>query len=262
MAAAVDPMVELLYQLASLAAANATLQGQVTNLQPGAQVPTSTIFARTPAFMGQTNLLNFRKKDDLSIYAEGKSPVFEGDELFDVKTETLGPFLKRLHKKATDQGWNDANNSQQIVLFNITHNGTIIAIDITKSYGRIDLTELLTQCAQFMTGVDAQHQANQNNQMMQVRIWDSLTMQAHKSLAQYESEYTFGGVICGPLLLKIIIRLSTMDSRATISIIRAQLNDVLVLCYPVCVTSVLQDGTLEQLSLCHLVSNVPMRRGP
>ena len=54
--------------------------------------------------MGQTNLLNFRKKANLSIYTEGKSPVFEGDKKFDVKTEILGPFLKKLHKKAMDQG--------------------------------------------------------------------------------------------------------------------------------------------------------------
>ena len=77
-----------------------------------------------------------------------------------------------------------------------------------------------------MTGVDAQHQANQNNQMMQVSIWDLLTMQAQQSLAQYELEYTFGGVICRPLLLKVIIRPATMDSRATISIIQAQLNNI------------------------------------
>ncbi len=94
--------------------------------------------------MGQTDLLDFRKKANLSIYAEGKSPVFEEDERFNVKTETLGPFLKRLHKKATDQGWNDPNNTQQIVLFNITHNGAAIAINITKSYRRIELTELWT----------------------------------------------------------------------------------------------------------------------
>ena len=96
--------------------------------------------------MGQTDLLNFKKKADLSIYAEGKSPVFEGDKRFNVKTETLGPFLKRLHKKATDQGWNDPTNTQQIVLFSIMHNGAVTVIDITKSYGRIDLTELRAQC--------------------------------------------------------------------------------------------------------------------
>ena len=221
MAAAVNPMVDLLSQLTTLSASNAALQGQVSTLQAGAQAPTSTSFARTPVLMGQTDLLDSRKKADLSIYAEGKNPVFEGDDRFDVKTETLGPFLKRLHRKATDQGWNNANNPQQIALFNITHNGALTTIDITKSYGCIEVTKLWIQCGRFMTGVDAQHQANQNNQMMQVSIWDSLTMRAQQSLAQYESEYTFGGVICAPLLIKIIIRSATMDSRATISIIRA-----------------------------------------
>ena len=170
MAAAADQMIDLMAQMAALTAPNATLQGQVTNFQPGAQAPISAIFARTPAFMGQVGLLNFRKKADLSICAEGKSPMFEGDKQFKVKTETLGPFLKRLHKKATDQGWNDPNNTQQISLFNVTHNSAVIAINVTKSYGRIDLTELRTQCGRFMTGVDAQHQANQNSQMMQVSI--------------------------------------------------------------------------------------------
>ena len=35
MAAAGDPMVDLLAQMAALTAANAALQGQVANLQPG-----------------------------------------------------------------------------------------------------------------------------------------------------------------------------------------------------------------------------------
>ena len=142
MAAAIDSMVELLSQLETLAASNAALQGQVATLQSGAQAPASTSFARTPGFMGQMDLLDFRKKVDLSIYSEVKSPVFEGDERFDINTETLGPFLRRFHKKATDQGWNDENNTQRIALFNITHNGALITIDITKYYGRIEVTKL------------------------------------------------------------------------------------------------------------------------
>ena len=104
-------------------------------------------------------------------------------------------------------------------MFNITHNGAVIAINITKSYGRIDITELWNQCEKFMTGADAQHQANQNNQMMQMSIWDSITMRAQQILTQHEPDYTLGGIICGPLLLKVIIRSATMDSRSTISIL-------------------------------------------
>jgi hypothetical protein len=176
--------------------------------------------------MRQSDLLDFRKKGDMNVYTEGKSPILEGDERVDVKTETLGPFLKKLHMKATNKGWNDPNNTQQIAMFNITHNGAVIAIDITKSYGRIDLIGLRTQCKKFMTGADAQHRANQNNQMMQTSIWNLLTKRAQQSLTQHKLDYTLGGIICGPLLLKVIIRSATMDSRSTISILRAQLNNI------------------------------------
>ena len=71
-------------------------------LQPGAQAPAPTSFARTPAFTGQTNLLDFRKEADLSVYTEGEIPVFKEDKRFDVKSETFGPFLKKLHKKETN----------------------------------------------------------------------------------------------------------------------------------------------------------------
>ena len=108
-------MVELMAQLAALSASNAALLSQVALLQPGAQAPAPTSFARTPAFTGQTDLLDFRKKADLSVYAEGKSQMFKGGELFDVKMETLRHLLKRLHKKATDQGLNNANNLQKLL---------------------------------------------------------------------------------------------------------------------------------------------------
>ena len=106
------------------------------------QATASTSFTRTPAFKGRTDLLDFRRKADLSIYTEGKRLVFEGDEHFDVKTETLGPFFKRLHKRVKDQGWNDLSNMQQIALFDIMHNGAPIKINITKAYGHINVAEL------------------------------------------------------------------------------------------------------------------------
>ena len=73
------PMIELLTQLTALAASNAALQGQVATLQSGVPAPASASYSRTPAFMGKMDLLSFRKKEDLSIYAESKRSVFEGD---------------------------------------------------------------------------------------------------------------------------------------------------------------------------------------
>jgi len=71
-----------------------------------------TSYARTPALIGQYDLLDFGKEVDPGVYKEGKTPVLEGDNCFDLKPETLGQFLRMLDRKATDQGWNDASSAQ------------------------------------------------------------------------------------------------------------------------------------------------------
>ncbi len=219
MAAAGDPMVDLLAQMAALTAANAALQGQVANLQPGISAPTSAIYARTPALRGKTDLLDFRKTEDRNIYEDGKSPVLSGDNRFDATAKQLMPFINALNIRATDLGWNDATNPQQVTLFDIPHHGATIQIKLVTSYGCISMADLQTQCACFMIGYDANQQASQNNQMLQEFFWDSITPLVQRRLAQYKTEYTLGHHLCGPLLLKVIIQISTMDSRATVSIL-------------------------------------------
>jgi len=61
-AAGGDPIAALVAQVTALTAANAALQ------------PTSALYARTPALMGQSDLLDFRKKADMNFYTEDKSP--------------------------------------------------------------------------------------------------------------------------------------------------------------------------------------------
>ena len=121
---------------------------------------------------------------DLGVYNEGKTPVLEGDNCFDLKPESLGQFLRMLDRKETDQGWNNASSAQQIGLFNITHNGAPTTINITKEYSHIEMAALRAQCKRFMIGEVSQHRAHQNNQMLQACIWGSLTRRAQQRLAQ------------------------------------------------------------------------------
>ena len=65
-------------------------------------------------------------------------------------------------------------------------------------------------------GVDREERANQNNHMMAECILSSLTPECQLKLTQYEKEYTIGGTICAALLFKVLMRMSTMDSVATI----------------------------------------------
>jgi hypothetical protein len=97
---------------------------------------------------GQTHVLDFEREVDLDVYYEGGTPVLEGDNLFDLKAETLGQFLKLLDRNATDQGWNDASSAQQIGLFNIAQDDSFysrITISITKEHNYVEMTSLRAQ---------------------------------------------------------------------------------------------------------------------
>ncbi len=136
-----DPMVDLSTQVAALTAANAALQSQV-------------------ACEGQTNVLDCKRKVDLDVYIEGRTPVLERDNRFDLKPETLGLFLKLLDRKATDQGWNDASSTHQIGLFNIAQDIPFcskITISITKDHNSVEMTDLRAQCKRFMIWKYAQY---------------------------------------------------------------------------------------------------------
>jgi hypothetical protein len=53
-----------------------------------------------------------------------------------------------------------------------------------------------------------------------------LTLRAQQHIYQYKDEYTFNGLLCGPLLLKIIIRTVTGNSRVAIPAIISRMNDI------------------------------------
>jgi hypothetical protein len=209
-----------------MAVATATLQSRVTGMHPRTPATPTLSFARTPALRDKTNLLDYGNTEDRNIYEDGRSSVLSRDKFLDATAEQLMPFINALNMRATDMGWNDTTNPQQITPFDIPHHGATVQINLVTSYGCISLTDLRKQCARFMIGSDANQRASQNNQMLQECIWNSITPLVQRRLEQYETEYTLGHHLCGPLLLKVIIRMSTMDSRATISILQAKLNNI------------------------------------
>jgi hypothetical protein len=96
--------IDLFAQLATFAAATATLQGQVAGMHPRTPAAPTTSFARTPALRGNTNLLDFGKTTDRNVYEDSRSPVLSRDDCFDATAKQLMPFINALNKRATDMG--------------------------------------------------------------------------------------------------------------------------------------------------------------
>jgi hypothetical protein len=241
----------LLLQVDQLNAANAVLQQQAVadNLQiqvqanaiaaaanqavvapqvgqPALQpVPPTVAYASCPGRFESSSILDFSKKTDLSIYKSGCKSLYKGDHLFNETTSNLTMFLKLLTDWSNKLAWGKASNPQQINQFTITPSGstTPVQINVVTQYAMSSIAVLSVQCARFMTGVDKENCANQNNSMMAKCIHNSLTPKCQLQLIQYESKYTVAGSVCAPLLLKVLMRIATMDSVATIKALKAEL---------------------------------------
>jgi hypothetical protein len=73
---------------------------------------------------------------------------------------------------------------------------------------------------------DAESRAKQNNTMMSMCLNKSLTASARASLLTYRNEYTFNGVEYTPLMYKIGMCLTTIDSVATTQTLRDNLQNL------------------------------------
>jgi hypothetical protein len=73
---------------------------------------------------------------------------------------------------------------------------------------------------------NAKSHAKQNNTMMAICLASSLMAEAQARLLTYRNKYTYNGVEYAPLLDKIIMRLATMDSIATMQTLRENLQNL------------------------------------
>jgi hypothetical protein len=114
-------------------------------------------------------------------------------------------------------GWN--KGTTQINTF-ANCDGT--PLDLIKCYGQINGATLKIACKRFCKAgeADAESCAKQNNTMMAVCLASSLMAEAQARLLTYRNKYTFDSVEYAPLLYKIIMRLATIDSVATMQTAR------------------------------------------
>jgi hypothetical protein len=222
MAAANQPTVEELMTLIQ------NLQGQVAALtQAQANAlnanPAPVAFADTPGTLGVEAIIDYKTKQGTAIYDKGCEPLDDKalTDGFDMSLNQTVVFVEALHRKATQMGWNQG--TKNITSF-INRDGK--TIDIIKEYGQIDEATLKTQCERFckVGGVDAQTRAKQNNTMMHSCLSKTLTASAQAKLLNCRDEYIFDGVEYAPLMYKIIMRLTTMDSVATNQSLRENLQ--------------------------------------
>jgi hypothetical protein len=209
------------------------LQAQVQALQnaaPAVQAApaaaaTPVVFADMPQMPGIDDLINYLLKRGQLIYNQG-CKALDNKALtngFNMIPKETVVFIEAFQRHANAMSW--TKGTKQITTFT---NRDGKSIDIIKNYGQIDEATLKTACEQFCKAgeIDSQSDAKQNNTMMSNCLSNSLSMEAKVKLLTYRNNYTFDGVEYAPLMYKVIMRLSTIDSIATTQTLRDNLQNL------------------------------------
>jgi hypothetical protein len=146
------------------------------------------------------------------------------DLKFDMTSGDTVVFIKLLAARSKEMGWSEG--AMNITRFDIDTTGTAPNIkDLFTQYGQIPAKVIKERCDKFVTGPDVQTRASQNNAMMQKCLLASLTDEARRKLTACEADYIFNNEVYAPLLFKTIMRLATIDSKATANFLRESLNN-------------------------------------
>jgi hypothetical protein len=171
-------------------------------------------FALAPAF-ANPDILNYSEQSAAKLFKSGTDPV---SIKFDCKPDNLQLFLDQARDKSIVFDW--------LNILSIPIGGDVAATkDLIESYGEIPYDDVRNHALSYMN--EGSREA-QDSFMMYHCLMNSLTDAAQKQVRTRGNvfPFMFGGKGSGPVLLKVIIMVSHVDTRATITSVRTKLSSL------------------------------------
>ena len=166
-------------------------------------------FALTPALVNN-DILDYTDQGTIKSYYRAIEPL---DPVFDVEGGTLKLFLENVKQRAESFNW--------MSTLTIPKNGQ--QLNLIADYGALSLQDVLDHAQSYI----GQHLRNAQNSFQIYNCLISSLTDAGKARVVLESnKFTINEVPDGPLLLKVIIQLAHIDTRATVTVIRTRLSSL------------------------------------
>jgi hypothetical protein len=144
------------------------------------------------------------------------------EELYACKPDGLYQFLQSLNNRAQEYGWNDEVGG----ILHVPEDPQDINSDMNyfiDNYGMI----LLQESRNFEeTYINTHTRPAQDNVMMFKCLMNSISKEGKNKILIWKKQYTVRNFSSGPLLLKIIIRESHLDTNAATASIRHKLSSL------------------------------------
>ena len=226
--------------MANLNAAVANLNQQMANLiaalqpiltgnapQPAAAAPAAVTFATTPGTYSVTDLIDYSTRTGTNLYEQGTKSLYADEEKFGLQNEKAPAFMREVKARVKRMGWD--NDTQGITTYLIDGEN----VDLIENYGLIPMGEIRDQSKPWYehNGAQVNQRAAQNNAQMFEMLMNSISSTAKDQVAVYKDEYMLDDgngklVENGPALYKIIMRLTTLDTKSTNKALRDKLKDL------------------------------------
>jgi hypothetical protein len=176
-------------------------------------------FSKSPGIRRANDDLDMTVEADQKFYKEATSSFTKKNELFDLTSARLMPYLERLSERCSEYGWNEP-------ITGITYipedplDAASEADNLLTNYGQISLERIRAFEETYLhLPVRA---ANDSDMLYKCQI-KSLTEVAISKLRLVKHLFYVNGEPSGNLLLRVIIQKSSLDSNASTSIIRNKL---------------------------------------
>ena len=186
--------------------------------------PAAVQFAEAPALANVDALIDYSTKQGVAIFDAGCAPL---PTKYNLGQAGLVVFVRELQDRARTQGW--SAGAQNITRYINTEGHEV---DIISAYGLIDQQTLKTQTDLFVLphGPESDTRKSQNNAQMWRCLMATLTDDAKAKVIAFRNEFehmqdnqTFTSA---PLLLKTMMRLATLDNKATSETLRNNLREL------------------------------------
>ena len=181
-------------------------------------------FAEAPALANVDAILDYSTKQGVAIFDAGCASL---PSKYNLGQAGLVVFVRELQDRARTQGWSAGTQ-------NITRylNSDGVEIDIITAYGLIDDRTLKTATNPFVlpTGAEYTTRKSQNNAQMWRCLMSTLTDDAKAKIIAFRNEFeqveNNQTYTSAPLLLKTMMRLATLDNKATSETLRNNLREL------------------------------------
>jgi hypothetical protein len=170
--------------------------------------------ALAPAF-ANPDILNFSEPAAAKLFKSAIEPL---SIKFDCSPENLQLFLDQARNKSIVYDW--------LNILSIPLGGDVAATkDLIESYGEIPYADVRNHA---LTNMHEDSREAKDSFMMYYCLMNSLTDVAQKQVRVRGNvhPFMFGGKGSGPVLLKLIIMVSHVDIRATITRVRTKLSSL------------------------------------